>query len=413
MKPWGARLVCHAWVRFSLGIAWLLAGRRPRPLAGTEPRRLTIALLGPFISANWLQAYTGPMAASSAAPRLVAITRHPLTMPDTVELVVVPSRWTGRLGSGVARALWLMGWAWRHRPDVVIGFHLPWNGMVALLVARMVRARAAYFCVAGIHEVLDGGVHSEHRVFEAMGAPSPALQRLLVRVINQFDDVFTMGTRSRAALIDAGVDRPIRAMGVAIDSARFHAAEQPGAKDVELITVARLVPVKRLELLLETVALLARWAQARGEPPVRLAVVGEGPERPALQALAWRLGIAHLVQFCGFTDDVVAQLRRARVFVLTSKSEGLPISLLEAMSCRIPGVAPLTGDLEDVLHSGCNGQVVHGARAEDYARAIDHLLHLPREDFLACSQAAVEAAAAHWVPQKAAQWSQVFKEWSV
>ena len=99
-----------------------------------------------------------------------------LAVPAAIELQVVPGRWVAWLGSGVARALWLARWSWRHRPDIVIGFHLPWTGLIALRVARLVGARAAYFCVGGIHELLDGGVHSEHRVFEAMRAPSPALQ---------------------------------------------------------------------------------------------------------------------------------------------------------------------------------------------------------------------------------------------
>ncbi len=100
--------------------------------------------------------------------------------------------------------------------------------------------------------------------------------------------------------------------------------------------------------------LLAAFAEARpGMPGWRLRILGEGPQRAELEALAVHLGIADAVEFVGYAADPFPHYRVADVFVMTSRYEGSPNALWEAVSCGVPAVvtANLEGALE-VLRDG-------------------------------------------------------------
>jgi glycosyltransferase involved in cell wall biosynthesis len=97
--------------------------------------------------------------------------------------------------------------------------------------------------------------------------------------------------------------------------------------------VTRLVEQKGLDVLLKAAALafakLPKW---------RLAILGDGPLREELQALARELGIAARVDWLGYVDNPIAYVKAAKFFVLTSRFEGSPNALLEAMACGLPSV---------------------------------------------------------------------------
>jgi hypothetical protein len=97
-------------------------------------------------------------------------------------------------GQAAGRYLWFIWQAIRIRPEYVGGFHLLCNGLLALLVAKMVRASSLYFCVGGWTEVLGGGAFGENRLFGAMGNGDRVVQRQLAWAVCQFDRVITMGT---------------------------------------------------------------------------------------------------------------------------------------------------------------------------------------------------------------------------
>ncbi len=101
------------------------------------------------------------------------------------------------------------------------------------------------------------------------------------------------------------------------------------------IFVGRLAPEKGLNLLIDA------WPLVRiAHPGARLSLIGEGPERPALEAQVRSLGLTlgpdQAVEAPGVSADVTAALRDADLFVLPSKEEGMSIALLEAMALGIP-----------------------------------------------------------------------------
>lgn len=144
--------------------------------------------------------------------------------------------------------------------------------------------------------------------------------------------------------------------------------------DFVVINVARHSREKDLYTLLAAHALAVRSA-----PSLRLVLAGDGPLTPALRTQADELGIAATVVFLGERRDIGRLLAQSKLFVLSSISEGLPISLLEAMAAGVPQVVTNVGGMAEVLEMSRGGLVVPPSSPEALADAILKFVH--NEDF--------------------------------
>jgi glycosyltransferase involved in cell wall biosynthesis len=116
-----------------------------------------------------------------------------------------------------------------------------------------------------------------------------------------------------------------------------------------VVTVARLSPEKDVENLLRAVALADK---------LRAEIAGDGPCRDALHTLAQELGIVDRVRFLGEVHDVAALLARARLFALPSRTEGISLTILEAMARGLPVVTTRVGGNPEVVVEGETGLLV-------------------------------------------------------
>ena len=132
-----------------------------------------------------------------------------------------------------------------------------------------------------------------------------------------------------------------------------------------IVAVARLSPEKDLANLVRSVALAARK-----EPGLRVAVAGNGPCLAELNQLATELGVAEKIAFLGEVRDVPALLARASLFVLPSRSEGISLTLLEAMASGLPTVATRVGGNPEVVRDGETGLLVPPSDPAALAQAI-------------------------------------------
>lgn len=148
---------------------------------------------------------------------------------------------------------------------------------------------------------------------------------------------------------------------------RGTSARAPGGP-VEIVTIARLVARKQLHLLLEALAMSTDLA-------LHATIVGDGPERDSLEALAQKLGVAARVRFAGYVDEATkhAILARADLFGLASAHEGFGIVYLEAMQHGLPVIAAAAGGQADFLEDGRTGRLLTEVDAQGLARAIRDL----------------------------------------
>jgi glycosyltransferase involved in cell wall biosynthesis len=110
-----------------------------------------------------------------------------------------------------------------------------------------------------------------------------------------------------------------------------------------------------------------------GLPNARLVLVGDGPERPALERMARGLGVADRLTVTGWVTDAPSHLAGFDLFALPSRWEGMPLGILEAMHAELPVVATDVGSVAEVVSDGDSGYVV---AAEDPAALGDRLRRL-------------------------------------
>ncbi len=155
-----------------------------------------------------------------------------------------------------------------------------------------------------------------------------------------------------------------------------------------VLGVGRLSPQKNFELMLRAFAEIAARREAN------LLILGTGPDREALEAEAVRLGISDRVFLLGFVENPLAYMKRARVFALSSRNEGFPMVLIEAMHSGVPIVSTnCRHGPDEMLDHGRFGRIVPTGDAAALAGAIEAELDTPYEPD------AKRAARAEWLKQ--------------
>jgi len=184
------------------------------------------------------------------------------------------------------------------------------------------------------------------------------LRRAAARLVDGY--VVVTPALARIAADDCDPDR-IHVVANGIDTATF--VPRPDARsdarrmldlpqDAWVVgTVGRLAPEKDQALL------VAAMAPHLGEGR-RLVIIGDGPERSALDAIVRELNAMPYVRMSGTRSDVAHLLSAFDAFALPSRTEGLPLVLLEAMACALPVVATSVGGIPDLVTSGETGVIV-------------------------------------------------------
>jgi glycosyltransferase involved in cell wall biosynthesis len=160
-----------------------------------------------------------------------------------------------------------------------------------------------------------------------------------------------------------------------IDTERFTPSRRAAGRNAlglssELLigTAGRLVPVK------DQAGFLRSLAHLRSQGANFTAVIaGDGPLRSELEALAGSLGLASQVRFLGERSDIDAVLAALDIFVLSSVSEGMSNTILEAMSCGVPVVATHVGGADELVVEGLTGTLVPASNAEALGNALAEL----------------------------------------
>ena len=181
------------------------------------------------------------------------------------------------------------------------------------------------------------------------------LYEFVERVLFQMTDcIFAVSEGARKTLESRGsFNAPIAIVpnfvpNLKIDGRR---TRNPSRDALQLLFLGRLSYEKGLDILLAAVAMIA-------DQPVFLNVVGDGPQRSSLMGMAESLNIAHKVRFFGFQRDVVKYLEDADVLVMPSRTEAMPMALIEASTLGIPVIASAVGGIPEIVTSFENGVLV-------------------------------------------------------
>lgn len=145
------------------------------------------------------------------------------------------------------------------------------------------------------------------------------------------------------------------------------ASRRPADAAIQLLYVGRLDQWKGVDVLLDSLAM------ARSRRPVRLIILGDGVERPSLDARARSLGLEHRVSFLGRRSDreVIQRYRSADLVIIPSRFESIPLVMLEAMAVGVPVAAMAVGGIPMILDRGKFGTLIKPGSPRHLAKAIE------------------------------------------
>lgn len=179
------------------------------------------------------------------------------------------------------------------------------------------------------------------------------------------DDLIARGIRSdRIDVVLCGLDQGVYRR---IDSCeRFDVPT--------LIHFGRIRKYKAVDTVIRVLAMLRRKL-----PDVRLLIVGDGPEKPNLEALTRKMGLTDAVEFCGVlsTERLVETLNRSHLFINASPKEGWGLTVIEANACGVPVLASNRPGLKDSLRDGETGYLVEYGDVAGFAERAYELLTRP------------------------------------
>jgi sugar transferase (PEP-CTERM/EpsH1 system associated) len=213
-------------------------------------------------------------------------------------------------------------------------------------------------------------VHTRHGRDVNATTRQLAMVRHLSRLVDRF--VCVSGDVADLSIAQGVAPDRLRTIFNGIDVERF-AFSGPNAGG-PIVAVARLSPEKDLANLIQAVAIAGRH-----DPSLRVEVAGDGPCRAELGHLVGALGLEGRVSFLGEVRDVAGLLAHGALFVLPSRSEGISLTLLEAMACGLPVVATRVGGTPEVVRDGQSGLLVSARDPEALAEAILRLRRDPEE----------------------------------
>ncbi len=215
---------------------------------------------------------------------------------------------------------------------------------------------------AGVRHV----INSQH----GRGCGPRTKDKLLFRLAN-LKTSRVVGVSEDAAALCRGEDpwaaSKTKVIWNGIDTSRF--VYRGPAKAPVAISVARLSPEKDFPTLLKATAIVVRQVS-----DFKLMMIGNGAERAKLEALAKSLGIEPNVEFLGERSDVPELLAQAGFFVSSSKSEGISLTILEAMAVGLPVVTTRVGGNPEIVLEGQTGYLVPDQNPEALATAMLQML---------------------------------------
>ena len=253
------------------------------------------------------------------------------------------------------------------RPDIV-HTHLAKAGTIGRLAARLARARAVVHTYHGT--VFHGyfGRATSRAFIEIERALSHITTRIVAITPGQRRDLIELGIGDEQKVVEIPLGLELAPFLDAPDQAEARKRMGLPVDRPIVAIVARLVPVKDVSLFLRAMAKVA--------PPAVGLVVGDGELRSALEAESAALGLANRCRFLGWQKDVAVIYVSADVVALTSRNEGSPVSIIEAMAAGRAVVCTAVGGVPDVVRPG-TGVLVASGDDNAFAAAVAALLSEP------------------------------------
>lgn len=243
------------------------------------------------------------------------------------------------------------------RPDIVISNMSQTNALTTIALAN-----SGYPLVLVEHS--DPVRNTRHPAWQLLRRATYPRVATLVSVSQSINDYFVWLSESKRTVIP----NPASPIESGADQTPLAGKER---NEQRIVAMGRLIPVKGFDRLVSAFAKLAHK-----HPDWRLVILGEGELRSDLEEQIANLGLKRRVELRGLVDNPTAILRNAEFFVMSSRSEGFPYALLEAMSCGLPAIAmDCSSGPREIIRDGIDGILVPDGDVDALAQAMDQLMN--------------------------------------
>lgn len=317
-----------------------------------------IMVTGTFHNPNWYLSHVAPLS-RSGVKEVILVVDEPQLPLERVRFVCPPI-WVSRLLSRAgAKAIWMIVAGLRYRPDLYVGYHLAPGACSALVAGKLLGRPVCYQMTGGPAELIGSGFNIIASVGKTLEQPSKVIESMAIGVIRQFDLVVVRGKKAKEFLARRGIEEVVTIITGSING---YMPPIKSHREIDLIFVGRLVPIKQVHQFIIVVDAVSRIM-----PNIRAAIVGDGPLIVDMKAYAGQLGLTDNIEFLGKRKDVKSIITNSKVFLLTSKSEGLSIAMVEAMAAGVVPIVADVGELSDLVIDGVNGFLIEPNNINEYA----------------------------------------------
>jgi len=294
-----------------------------------------------------------PLAALETVEKIFLVRRSPVAMAK-VESYSPPKllSWSLFL-TEVYRFIALFAVCVKEKPDRIYAIYFVPHGVYAAIIGRLLK-------IPVIQELIgtDRPLVNKSKFYQGLLAQA---ERIGVRGKSSKKDLSYLGLPDEKFFISKAVN--------AIDFDLFQPDQVQ--KIFDIVYVGRLDQNKQVHLIVD-----AFHALQQQNPDIKLLIVGDGPERSNLLNKVAEYGITESVHFAGNQkyEDIPTFLNQSRVFIMASAFEGLPVAMIEALSCGLPVVMPNIGDISDIAVDGYNALLIDKISLDSYVEALSELI---------------------------------------
>lgn len=313
---------------------------------------------------------------------------YPLTCLDQIDEIFVvrdekgptlnkvkyycPPKWSLKIPpiNFAIKFLFMMELSLKEKPTLILGYLFFPHGLMAFLVGKLTRRKVGVSLIAGPVEVYSLIVSKKNRYIYSTDLPPLKLQgRLVLKIMRMFDCIIVGGNYSKTFLTSNGAD------GTKIFILYKHVDDkfkpQIVVKKYDGVYVGRLSEGKHIETIIKAVS-----ATKNHKKDIKIAIVGDGPDRNKLEKLSKNLGVTDEIDFLGWKHDPWNWFNASKLSILASEREGFPQSVVQSLNCGIPVICSICGDVCDVIKDGYNGILIKDYNDVDsFAKSIMQLLN--------------------------------------
>jgi glycosyltransferase involved in cell wall biosynthesis len=286
-----------------------------------------------------------PLSLSDQVNEIIIVRKYPEPEIEKVKYLLLPKICKYKVFNLLLTPFILLFWAHKLKPDLLLSYHFIPHGFFAYIVSFFTRTPFIY-------SQIDLDIQRLAKI--------PLVGFLIRKIIKQAMQINVPGSFSKNFWIQQGLDSSkINLIHSTIDTEKdFYPMSK--SKDFDFIYIGVLDKNKQVDLIIKSFANLVLKF-----PNYNLCIIGEGNKKQYLQKLVDELNLNSNITFLGKKHEIADYLNRSRVFVMASKTEGLPCALLEAMSCELLPVATNVGNIPDLIEDGFTGFLVNSMSVDE------------------------------------------------